>query len=190
MTGEIIGNDVQPEGGIEEVLLPPVRSGLKRSLRDRKTRLKDINYHLAKGVELSSSSEMKVRQIQNSTPNRKLDQSLSSVWITAPWDPNHWDVKSRSDWSFDSWCDWPINGKYEKSFTYRVKVRFTKGQKWGQPITSLEPIFINFKILFASQIKFYNDPSDRIADGAPQTMHQFKRISKKYSFEHARLLYG
>ena len=48
MTGELIGNEIQPEGGIEEVLLPPIRAGLKRSLRERKTRLKDINYHLGR----------------------------------------------------------------------------------------------------------------------------------------------
>ena len=67
MTGELIGNEIQPEGGIEEVLLPPIRAGLKRSLRERKTRLKDINYHLGRFAE--ALWLVLPREIQKSPPD-------------------------------------------------------------------------------------------------------------------------
>ena len=98
MTGELIGNEIQPEGGIEEVLLPPIRAGLKRSLRERKTRLKDINYHLGRFAlwlvlplaNQKSTPDGPLGQISRRFSNlrpavffaiqiRKLDQSLSSI---------------------------------------------------------------------------------------------------------------
>ena len=75
MTGELIGNEIQPEGGIEEVLLPPIRAGLKRSLRERKTRLKDINYHLGRfALWLVLPLE-----IQKSTPDAPLSANLEAI---------------------------------------------------------------------------------------------------------------
>ena len=101
MTGELIGNEIQPEGGIEEVLLPPIRAGLKRSLRERKTRLKDINYHLGRfATKVFQGLSRNCIPLYNfAIQIRKSDQSLSSIRTTSSRNPYNRHIKSRSHWS-------------------------------------------------------------------------------------------
>ena len=47
MNRELIGNDFIEDGSsLMEVLIPPLKQGLRRYPKDRKTRMKDLHYHL------------------------------------------------------------------------------------------------------------------------------------------------
>jgi len=47
VTSELIRNDFIEDGSsLMEVLIPPLKQGLKRFPKERKTRIKDLHYHL------------------------------------------------------------------------------------------------------------------------------------------------